>query len=419
MRYATFCSGIEAPSVAWKPLGWEPVWFSEIDKFANTILSHHYPGIPNLGDMTKINIDEVKEKHGPIDLLFGGTPCTSFSSSGKRKGLDDESGRLAIQFFRLASKLRVQWVVWENVTGVFNANEGQDFATILNTIRESGYYGFWRTLDAQYFGVPQRRRRVFFVGYLGDWRPAAAVLFESKSMCRNPTPQRKKREEIAPDIAPCITANSRHFDRAGTENGLIPEITGTLQARMSHGYSQQEVESDQVLIEKMNPETAGTLMSRKGSGGIGQQQAETDGHSIVHPTLQAQVSNTTMDGINPHSSRWVWSVTPQNSGRNYNAKKADVSQTVTTNVQPRPGQGGMIVQEKFRVRRLTPIECERLQGLPDDYTNVIYRKHPAKDNPRYRVIGRAVAVPVVRWFGERIDFIHKYIQSKNEGTKPE
>jgi DNA (cytosine-5)-methyltransferase 1 len=304
MRYGTFCSGIDAPTVAWHPLGWMPVFFSEIDKFANTVLNHHYPDVPNLGDMTKIDPHEVKEKHGPIDLVFGGTPCTSFSSSGRRSGLDEESGQLAILFFKLASAIGARWVVWENVTGAFNTNEGQDFATVLNAIRESGYCGFWRTLDAQYFGVPQRRRRVFFIGYLADWRPAAAVLFEPHSMSGHPAPKRKKRQEIAPDVAPCITANSRHFDRSGTENGLIPEITGTLQARMSKGYSQQEVESDQMLVE-MNPDVAGTLMARKGSGGIGQQQAETEGHLIIHPTLQAQVSNTTMDGINPHSSRSI------------------------------------------------------------------------------------------------------------------
>ena len=177
MKYASICSGIEAASVAWQYLGWRLRFFSEIDPFCNSVLAHHYPEIPNLGDFTTI-----PESAGPVDVIIGGTPCQSFSIAGQRGGLDDARGDLALKFFGLAKRLRARWIVWENVPGVLSADHGRAFGAILGTLAELGYGFAYRILDAQYFGVPQRRRRVFLVGYFGDWRPPAAVLFEQTSL---------------------------------------------------------------------------------------------------------------------------------------------------------------------------------------------------------------------------------------------
>ena len=181
MIYGSVCSGIEAASVAWEPLGWIPAWFSEIDEFPSQVLQYHYPQVTNLGDMTKI-YDNPTFKNTSIDLLVGGTPCQSFSQAGKRLGLEDARGNLALHFLRIAKEKRPRWVIWENVSGVLSSGDGEDFATILQTMVESGYGICYRMLDSRFFGLPQNRRRVFVVGHSGgDWRRAAAVLFERQT----------------------------------------------------------------------------------------------------------------------------------------------------------------------------------------------------------------------------------------------
>jgi DNA (cytosine-5)-methyltransferase 1 len=193
MIYGSVCSGIEAASVAWKPLGWTPAFFSEIDKAPRAVLAHRFPGVPIHGDFTTIKADD----YGPIDLLVGGTPCQSFSVAGKRAGLDDARGNLAVEFFRLAQRLRPKWIVWENVPGLLSSNKGRDFGALLSIVGECGFGWAYRVLDAVNTGVPQRRRRVFLVGYFGDWRPAAAVLFKPESL-RWDTPARgKARQDVA------------------------------------------------------------------------------------------------------------------------------------------------------------------------------------------------------------------------------
>ena len=194
MKYLSVCAGIEAATVAWHPLGWEAVAYSEIEKFPSAVLAHHYPNVPNVGDMTKFkewNLDQ------PIDLLVGGTPCQSFSVAGLRKGLEDPRGNLALVYCGILDHFRPQWFVWENVPGVLSSNGGRDFGSFLGALAELGYGFAYRVLDAQYFGVAQRRRRVFVVGYLGDWRPAAEVLFERESVRGDSAPSREKRQEAA------------------------------------------------------------------------------------------------------------------------------------------------------------------------------------------------------------------------------
>ena len=187
MHFLSVCSGIEAASVAFQPLGWKAVAFSEIEPFPCSVLAHHYPDTPNWGDMTKYE----EWPNVSIDLLCGGTPCQSFSVAGLRKGLADPRGNLMLTFGAIAAKYRPKWLVWENVPGVLSSNGGRDFGAFLGMLGELGYGFAYRVLDAQYFGVAQRRRRVFVVGCLGDWRSAAAILFERHSLSVHPAPRRQ------------------------------------------------------------------------------------------------------------------------------------------------------------------------------------------------------------------------------------
>ena len=198
MRYGSVCSGIEAASVAWHPLGWEPQWFSEIEHFPSAVLKHRFPDVPNLGDMTQLNQNPVFNEQ-PIDLLVGGTPCQSFSVAGLRKGLADPRGNLMLTFLSIADKRRPKWIVWENVPGVLSSNGGKDFGTFLGALGELGYGFAYRVLDAQHFGVAQRRRRVFVIGHLGDWRPAAAVYLSPKA-CKGILSRAERRGKKLPPM---------------------------------------------------------------------------------------------------------------------------------------------------------------------------------------------------------------------------
>lgn len=202
MRYGSVCSGIEAATVAWHPLvGWEAAFLSEIEPFPCAVLRHHYPDVPNLGDMTKYK--EWPDES--IDLLVGGTPCQSFSVAGLRKGLADPRGNLMLAFGAIAQRYRPRWLVWENVPGVLSSNRGRDFAAFLGTLEELGYGWAYRILDAVFFGTPMRRRRVYVVGCL-DWRRAAAVLYGTLY---------------------CVDTGIKSYDRSSRDNILIDEETNT------------------------------------------------------------------------------------------------------------------------------------------------------------------------------------------------
>lgn len=197
MRYLSVCSGIEAATVAWHELGWTPLAFSEIEPFPSALLAHHYPDVPNWGDMTKFK----EWPDADVDVLVGGTPCQSFSVAGLRKGLADPRGNLMLTFLAIALKYRPQWVLWENVPGVLSSNGGRDFGTFLGGLGECGYGFAYRVLDAQYFGVAQRRRRVFVVGSSRGWAAAAAVLFERESLQGHPAPSREAGERPTGSLA--------------------------------------------------------------------------------------------------------------------------------------------------------------------------------------------------------------------------
>ena len=239
MRYGSVCSGIEAATSAWHSLGWTPQWFSEIEPFPSAVLAHHYPNVPNFGDMTKFKEWKLDDSTA-IDVLVGGTPCQSFSVAGLRKGLDDPRGNLMLTYLAIARKYRPKWLVWENVPGVLSSSGGEDFASLLRGMGECGYGFAYRVLDAQYFGVAQRRRRVFVVGCLGDWRAAAAVLFERHSLSGHPAPSRKARKEVAGAIGARTCRSSGVQDAEcghmiPVYGGSDPECADTVTSKWSKG----------------------------------------------------------------------------------------------------------------------------------------------------------------------------------------
>ena len=266
MRYGSICSGIEAASVAWHPLGWEPAWFSEIDTFPSAVLNHRFPGVPNHGDFTQILRDESHPARSvPIDVLVGGTPCQAFSVAGLRRGFDDDRGNLTLEFCRLVGLLRPKWVVWENVPGVLSIDGGRAFGSILGAFRELGYGFAYRILDAQHFGVPQRRRRIFLVGHSGgDWRAPATVLFEPEGVFGNPPPSAKTRK-----VAPRSTGNGAPSDSQRVMRRVaIGEYTEDEVACTQNARDYKDG-SDLVVHDGFVPHVAPTVTSKwsKGSGG--------------------------------------------------------------------------------------------------------------------------------------------------------
>lgn len=444
MKYLSVCSGIEAATVAWQPLGWSAVAYSEIEAFPSAVLAHHYPDTPNWGDMT-----QFKEwPDADVDVLVGGTPCQSFSVAGLRKGLDDPRGNLMLTYLAIAAKYRPQWLVWENVPGVLSSwsgadetgemhpgqdewedTETSDFSCFLAGLEQLGYGWAYRSLDAQYFGLAQRRERVFVVGYSGDWHPAAAVLFERHSLQRHPAPRRK-----AGQIAPTIPARSTGGGGLGTDfdcdGGLIAaphaDISPALKARDHKGVSSDGDGDGTILV----PMVAHTL---RGDGF----DASEDGTGrrtplVVHATQDPCVLDTAFAlGRNSGQENAVFSVRTANTSANGHGISEDLAHTLdqaqgqaiafTQNqldevrqlevagaFAAEPGMKQQTFVAQQQVRRLTPVECERLQGFPDQYTRIPWGRkaaHDCPDGPRYKALGNSMAVPVMRWLGERIQMV--------------
>ena len=440
MRYATVCSGIEAPSQAWHGLGWKPVWFSEIEAFPSAVLNHHYPEVPNLGDMTKLNKDERYQKSaGAIDVFCGGTPCQSFSVAGLRKGLADPRGNLALHFLRIVDDLRPRWVVWENVPGVLSSNGGRDFGSFLGALGQLGYGFAYRVLDAQYFGVAQRRRRVFVVGYIGGSRGAAAVLFDAESLSGHPPPGREAGHGAAGRVAPCLNGNGRAAGSAtqqDAENGALVYgiVAGAQCAGDFKSQSDQQAANGKLIATVIK----GAAIGRKPENGPQYGEVLQDGscytlncterHAVAYGIHFNDANGSRKDRPNggcyvskPDTSPALttndsdikvlnyWSIMPQNSEKDYKARRVDVAQPIMDGGPVGGNQGGDYVQYQHAVRRLTPRECERLQGFSDNFTRIPYRGKPASkcpDGPRYKALGNSMAVPVMRWIGERIELFH-------------
>ena len=350
MKYLSVCSGIEAASKAWEPIGWEPVAFSEIEPFPAAVLKHHWPKVQNLGDMTKY--EQWNIQSGTVDLLVGGTPCQSFSVAGLRQGLKDPRGNLMLTYLAIAERIKPRWLVWENVPGVLSSNGGKDFGSFLGALGELGYEWAYRVLDAQWFGVAQRRRRVFVVAHLGKGNLAAKVLFESESVCRDTPPRRETRQGVAIDV------------EAGVGSGE----------------------------------------------GVGAFRMQAFGEYADDGTASAMKARDYKDATDLVASPIVIDRAAFNQGQNAQYKPhIGHSETMDSLVAKGP-HAVSVPADRMAVRRLTPRECERLQGFPDDHTLIPWRNKPADqcpDGPRYKALGNSMAVPCMAWIGKRIDAIER------------
>jgi DNA (cytosine-5)-methyltransferase 1 len=374
MRYGSVCSGVEAATVAWHSLGWEPQWFSEIEKFPSAVLQHHYPDTPNYGDMTAFE----EWPNDPIDVLVGGTPCQSFSVAGLRKGLADPRGNLMLTYLAIAARYQPNWLVWENVPGVLSSNRGRDFGTFLGALGQLGYGFAYRVLDAQYFGVAQRRRRVFVVGYLGDWKRAAAVLFERESLSGHPAPSRETREKVAGTVT--TRSGNGGGGGLGTDEACAGYLQPTWPAKVASTLNAAFAEKQGLEDQHIN-----------------------GGAPLFVPAVSNALCARDYKGARPEADQGapVIAFGAQNSAQQEDSVSGHVTPTLDKSKTP-------AVAQASAVRRLTPTECERLQGFPDNYTQIPYRNKPAEscpDGPRYKAMGNSMAVPVMRWIGERINMV--------------
>ena len=544
MKYVSIFSGIEAATVAWHPLGWEPLAFSEIDPFPSTVLQHHYPDIPNLGDITKIDWSPYV---GAADIVVGGSPCQSFSVAGKREGLAGASG-LMFEYIRAVRELRPRWFVWENVPGAFTSERGEAYRQLLSEMDALGYGLAWRVLDAQFFGVAQRRERVFLVGSLGTMR-CAEVLFERESLSWNHQSSRQKRQALTEEAqervgeadhdSGCLNPGETQSRRVYPASGVYPtlstreksgqnqesvftqfgdDVAGTLTSRYDSspcvdrganvvvderdkvflcqtaqtGSNGKLVKQDDVMntldrtnstavaaldsnptdarLRYANDDVSQTLTARARTGGnqvpLVQVQplvfnpnagiTEKGGGSAlsedVTPTLKTDhnpavaFASNQRDEVRELEVAGALAAQPGIKQQTYICRadgqanamtSVDMAPTLTSHAKKDPpliypaedsiGEDALIQRDmsatlsthntqtlitggrekrSLTVRRLTPRECERLQGFPDDYTDIPYRnKEHAPDGPRYKALGNSMAVPVMRWIGERIRMV--------------
>ena len=346
MVYGSVCSGIEAATVAWEPLGWRASFFSEIEAFPRAVLRHRFPHVPLHGDFTTIKGDEYE----PIDVLVGGTPCQSFSIAGLRGGLDDDRGNLSLEFLRLADRTRARWILWENVPGVLSSFEGRDFGAIVTGLVELGYGCAWRILDAQYWGLAQRRRRVFLVGCFGNWRGAAAVLFERASLQGHPAPSRQARESIAGTLGESSQSGGSRTTDLDNSGAFIPVQANTL---MSFGHGPNPLDE--------------TLVAFGGN--------RTSGPIDVTPALLAQPGSGFKCDFESETF-----ITAAVAVRRLTPREAERLQGFPDDYTAIPWRGKPAA------------ECP--------------------DGPRYKALGNSMAVPVVRWIGRRIAMVDAILKGR-------
>lgn len=446
MRYVSIFSGVEAATLAWEALGWEPVCFCEIDGFPSAVLKARWPHVPNLGDITKVDWKEVKREWGAVDLVVGGSPCQSFSIAGDRTGLDGASG-LMWEYVRCIREVMPRWLLWENVPGALSSSHGEDFRCLLEALDALGYGLAWRVLDAQFFGVAQRRERVFLVGRLGDPDGPCEVLFEPESLSWDTPSSREKRQELAAGagggaeaaggaLNPADPQSKRVYDPIGcgpTLNSGTGEGMNIQHSVLTAGFKFHQVDGAGDL--GYEPDQSLTLTADYHNPAV-MCMTDTQPHSMVDPEVCGTLSST-MHNDPPVVAKTLKMRGGCDGGGKGPLVQEDVSATLGTGndqtlfepvsfaanqrgevrLQGRDGtvvgaiqasQSGKQVQgvtDGYAVRRLTPLECERLQGMPDGHTKVPYRGKPADecpDTPRYRAIGNSMAVPVMRWIGERI-----------------
>jgi DNA (cytosine-5)-methyltransferase 1 len=368
LNYLSVFSGIEAASVAWKPLGFNPLGFSEIEPFPCAVLNYRFPDIKNFNDIKQFKEWKIERT---VDILVGGSPCQSFSIAGNRKGIEDERGRLMLTYGNMVNHFKPRWIVWENVPGVLSNNNGKDFLQFLSMLDEYGYGLAWRILDAQYFGVPQRRRRIFLIGYFGDIRYSASVLFD-------------------------FQGGHWNTKEGGTQRGgASPGIEGSIRKSIynSHPSDSRISRADNII---------NIVTRRWGTGGNNTPIAclMDQGGSVMQ--IENNITGTLRAGEHQHN--------PIIFNRQVNVKysKNDLAGTLLGNCHS-ANMVNLISHEK-QVRIITPKEAERLQGFPDDWTKIPYKNKNAErcpDSLRYKAIGNSMAVPVMRWIGERIILTEK------------
>lgn len=439
MKYVSLFSGIEAATVAWEPLGWEPVAFCEIDAFPSAVLAHRFPEVPNLGDITKV---DWREYHGSIDVVVGGSPCQSFSIAGNRKGLAGESA-LMFEYIRAVREIMPRYFVWENVPGALSSEKGAAFGQLLREMDEIGYGLAWRVLDAQFFNVAQRRERVFLVGCLGDPERAAEILFERESLCWDSPSSREKRKELTSAVERgvrgcCLPLNTMIVTRGGKLGrgtgfgmGDDGEAQFTLSAAHSHAVA---YEADDPVYCIQGDIARGAHMGQNGKGWSYTGESYTlntmDVHAVAHAAAYTMQVRCDCEGSGKGAliqedmnATLATTLRAQTNGHEqiaidraaYNPKlnpsngKDYVGALCARDFK---GVGNQYVSEgkilfsgnpEYIVRRLTPVECERLQGFPDGWTDVEYKGKKAPDGKRYKALGNSMAVPVMRWIGERIE----------------
>lgn len=449
MRYGSVCSGIEAASKAWEPLGWSPAWFAEIEPFPSAVLAYHWPQVPNLGDMTEIHHGIASGDIEPPDVLVGGTPCQAFSVAGLRSSLDDARGQLTLHFVGLANAidnarqsvgLPPSIVVWENVPGVLTTRDnafgcflgalaGEDVAieppggkwTNAGVVVGPTRTIAWRVLDAQYFGVAQRRRRVFVVASARDGFCPDEVLFEFEGVRRDSPPSREAGQDFA-RVAGTLAANGGGLTRpAGNCNELdfcVP-VAPTIPSRSSAGGGLgTDFDLDGGLIQAFGGNrTSGPIDVAPALNACGPASGRQDFESETFVAFSSKdYGGDAVEGIAP---------TMRSMG--HNESHANGGGQLAVAVAPRGRDGGATAEvgdaaaftlrastgggDKphalvgMQVRRLTPTECERLQGFPDGHTRIPWRGKPAEDcpdGPRYKALGNSMCVAVMRWIGERI-----------------
>jgi len=415
VKYATVCSGAEAPTLAWKSLGWKAAWFSEIKKSACALIKHHYPETPNLGDMKNVVNSEVA-KNETVRLILGGTPCQSFSVAGLRKGLDDPRGNLALVFLSIVDRLRPEWVVWENVPGVLSSNKGKDFGAFLGALVELGYGFAYRSLDAQYFGLAQRRERVFVVAHSRGWQAPAAVLFEPESLSGHPAPIRGEGSTVANTLTTGIARSGGAT--AGNNPGLVNGVlTEELSRCLTSRNARHDAEIETFVVD--SNDIVGTLTaahdaSPTGSGGfpiVPLAFRGRDGGAMAEVGTE-EISFCLRASRGGGDKAYIIAPLAIAENQRGEVRTSDVTPCLGGLVG-KAGQGYQAAQTNLGVRKLTPLEWERLMGIPDGYTLVPFRGKPMKDGPRYDLIGNSIAVPVLEWIGSRIDFVDAIIQKAN------
>lgn len=405
MNYLSVCSGVEAATVAWHPLGWKAIGYAEVEPFPSAVLAHHYPTVTNFGDMTKFKEWDIGTDR--LDLLVGGTPCQAFSVAGLRQGLADPRGNLTLVYTGILDHYKPKWFVWENVPGVLSSNGGRDFGSFLGAVAELGYGFAYRVLDAQYFrGTPQRRRRVFVVGHLGGWERPAKALFEQDCLSRHLETSRNKGK------------GSSSTSKTGFDDNGIQRTVGTLCADTHPGaYSGQDAYSGRLIpwVYETHPadsrvkemgDVCQTVTSRWGTGGgnvpiaiqdvSGRDKAQ-NGRGWNDEGVMYTLDAAATQGV-------AYSIREDAKANNFSATELEVTpalQALRPSVQSHHAQ--TFIASNMAVRRLTPVECERLQGFPDNYTNIPWRgKSESPDSLRYKAMGNSMAVPCMNWIGQRI-----------------